>query len=276
MNLGDVFNLIFLQPLLNLLVFIMRILDAASIPGSLGFSIVVLTVIVRFLTWPFIASQIKAAAKMSELKPRIDEIKKKHGSDKKAVAQAQMALYKEHGVNPAGGCLPAIVQILMIAPLYQVINAAFDSAKGLDTLNYFLYFPEWSFKVLPNPYFFGVNLADKPSDFLRVGVLILLVPLITAALTFIQSKMMAPKPLKSHATDSSTTKHEKKETDEAIASVQTQMMYMMPVMVGFFSWQFPVGLALYWNTLTALGIWQQHKVAGWGGLEPWISRWLKK
>src|SRR3989344_156329 len=93
-----IFDLIFFAPVVNILVLIYQGLSAIHIPGALGFSIIILTVLIRFLVWPFMTSQIKSMKKMADLKPHLDELKRKHQDDKKALAQAQMSLYKEHGV----------------------------------------------------------------------------------------------------------------------------------------------------------------------------------
>jgi YidC/Oxa1 family membrane protein insertase len=274
MNFGDIFNTLLLAPLLNLVIFIIRVLDASNIPGSLGLSIIVITILVTLITWPFRNAQIKSAKKMADLKPHLDELKKKH-SDRTALAQAQMALYKEHGVNPAGGCLPALIPIIVLLPLYQVFLAFFEGAHGLERINYFLYNQAWRLTQLPDPYFLGINLAHKPSDFLQAGAFLLLIPLVTALLTYVQTKMMVPKAVKEYPTDSPKEKKEKESMEDAMASMQGQMVLMMPLMIGFFSWGFPVGLALYWNTLTLLGIYQQYKIYGWGGLEDVAKRFRR-
>ncbi|MBU1031847.1 YidC/Oxa1 family membrane protein insertase, partial [Patescibacteria group bacterium] len=80
---GDIFNLLFFAPVINVLVLIYHGLQALHIPSALGFAIVLLTVLIRFLVWPFMASQIKATKKMAELKPHLDELKVKHKGDKK-------------------------------------------------------------------------------------------------------------------------------------------------------------------------------------------------
>src|SRR3989338_9614472 len=193
MNIGDIFNLIFLGPIINLLVFIFQTLQALHIPGALGFSIIILTVIIRVLVWPFMASQIKATKKMAELKPHLNELKKKHKDDKQALASAQMALYKEHGVNPAGGCLPALLQIPVFIALYQsIINILQGAGGNINTINSLLYFPQFKLPATLDPNFFGLNLGIKPSDFGKYGILLLLVPIVTALLTFVQSKMTLP------------------------------------------------------------------------------------
>ncbi len=274
---GFVFNEIFFRPVINLLALILYGLNLTHIPGSLGLSILVLTVMIRLLVWPFMASQIRSTKKMAELKPHLDELKKKHQDDKQALAAAQMALYKEHGVNPAGGCLPALVQIPVFIALYQSINHFIPGLTngGTGSINSLLYFPWLHLTAAPDPYFLGVNLGIKPSDFGQHGIFLLLIPLVTAALTFVQSKMTLPKPVKLYPADSPKEVKEKESTEDTMGAVQSQMMYMMPLMIGYFTFTFPAGLAIYWNTYTILGIIQQYKISGWGGMESWIKK-IKK
>lgn len=267
---GLIFDTLFFGPIVNLLVLILKLLELISIPGALGFAIILLTIVIRILVWPLMAAQIKSAKKMADIKPHLDEIKKKHKDDKQSLAAAQMALYKEHGVNPTGGCLPTLIQFPVLIALYQVILAFFAGNGSLERINGILYTSTLHLDSIPSPLFFGLNLADKPTS----GLLIL-VPIITALLTFLQSKMMMPKPVKNYPTDTPKEKKEKESVEDSMSAIQSQMMYVMPVMIGFFAFQFPIGLALYWNTLTIVGITQQYLISGWGGLEGWV-RLIKK
>lgn len=271
MNIGDIFNIVFFGPILNLLVLILRGLNFLHIPGALGFAIIILTVLIRLLVWPFMSSQLKAAKKMAELKPHLDALKEKHKDNKTAFASAQMALYKEHGINPAGGCLPSLIQIPIIFGLYQTIFAFFSDGAGLERINKALYLPAWHFNSSPDLNFFGLNLASKPADFSHLGIFLLLIPVLTALLQFLQSKMMSPQPVKGYPQDTKKETKEKESADEGITAMQSQMVYFMPLMVGYFAFQFPAGLALYWNTFTILGIVQQYFVSGWGSLGSWIK-----
>lgn len=269
---GDIFNLIFFGPTVNLLVLIFQGLQALHLPGALGLSIIFLTVIIRILVWPFMATQIKSAKKMADLKPHLDELKKKHDKDKQVLAQAQMALYKEHGVNPAGGCLPALIQIPVFIALYQALLNIIPGAGGhIDKINALLYFPTLKLPQGLDPSFFGINLAVKPSEFTTYGFALLLIPVLTAVLTFIQSKMMLPKSVKTYPTDSPKEKKEKEGLEDSMSQVQSQMVFLMPVMIGYFAFTFPVGLAIYWNTYTILGIIQQYQHTGWGGLADYVG-----
>ncbi len=270
---GDLFNTIFLGPVINLLVLIFQGLQSLHIPGALGFSIVILTLIIRVLVWPFMSSQMKSMKKMAELKPHLDALKQKHKNDKQALASAQMSLYKEHGVNPAGGCLPALIQIPVFIALYQSIINILPGAEGqIDKINALLYFPQLKLPSTLDPNFFGINLGFKPSEFSSHGVFLLAVPLITAALTFFQSKMALPKPVKHYPSDSPKEAKEKEGLEESMGQVQSQMVYLMPIMIGYFAFNFPIGLAIYWNTYTILGIIQQYKLTGWGGAAGIVSR----
>lgn len=153
-QIGDIFNLIFLGPVINILVLIYQGLQALHIPGALGFSILFLTLLIRLLVWPFMSSQIKATKKMADLKPHLDELKKKHKDDKQALASAQMALYKEHGVNPAGGCLPAVIQIPVFIALYQsIINILPGAGGNINHINSLIYFPQLKLPATIDPCF---------------------------------------------------------------------------------------------------------------------------
>lgn len=268
---GTIFTTFFFTPIVNLLAFVLYVLTLFHVPGALGIAIVFLTVVIRLLIWPFMKTQMKSARKMSELKPHIDRLKQKHEKDKQAFAAAQMALYKEHGINPAAGCLPSLIQLPIIIALYQTILTLFNPKAGLAHINTLLYPFIPHLTKMPDSHFFGLNLADVPSKLPHYGGYLLLVPVITAFLQFLQSKMMAPKPIKEYPSDSSKEKKEKEQTDDAMSAMQSQMMYMMPLMIGYFSWTFPIGVAIYWNTFTIFGILQQYQVSGFGGLEDWIS-----
>lgn len=269
---GDIFNTIFLAPVFNILVIILKSLESFGVPGALGWAIILLTILIRLITWPLMSQQLKSAKKMAELKPHLDELRKKHDKDKTAYANAQAKLFKDHGYNPAAGCLPTLIQIPVIISLYQGISSLFNGTVGLEHINYFLYSAVGKLNSAPNPYFLGFDLSSKPSAFASVGWLVLLVPVVTALLQFLQSRMMTPAVGKPYPNDSKKELVEKKEEEDSMAAVQNQMMFMMPLMIGYFAYNFPVGLAIYWNTFSILGIYQQYQVSGWGGLEGWLRK----
>src|SRR3989338_1387421 len=155
---GDLFNTLLFRPIVTLLVLIYQGLSSLGLPGAFGFTIIILTVAIRLLVWPFMSKQLKSAKKMAELKPHLDTLKEKHKGDKQALASAQMALYKEHGVNPAGGCLPTLIQIPIFIALYQAIINILPGAGGhIDKINSLLYFPQFKLPSTIDPNFFGLN-----------------------------------------------------------------------------------------------------------------------
>jgi len=112
------FNTIFVFPILNILVALYKLLSLVKIPGSFGFSIIGLTVLIRLLLHPFFKQQMETAKKMQELKPHIDKLSKKHSKDPKKLQQEQLKLYQQAGINPASGCVFMIIQIPVFFALY--------------------------------------------------------------------------------------------------------------------------------------------------------------
>lgn len=267
-----VFNTFFVAPIINIMVLFIQAFDAIGLPGSLGLAIIALTAVIKLLIWPFMSAQIRSAKKMADLKPLLDKLKEKHKGEQQKYSQAQMALFKEHGVNPVAGCLPALIQMPVLIALYQVIFAFFDVKSGLAHINNLTYSFIPDIAKMPSPKFLGIDLSYKPSDFGQYGWALLLIPVVTAALQFVQSKMMAPTPVKKYPSDSPLEKKEKDTKGDATSAMQSQLLYLMPLMIGFFSYGFPVGLALYWNTFTIFGIIQQYKISGLGGLSAWIKK----
>ena len=261
---GDLFNNLFLGPILNILILIFKSLEMVNFPGALGFAIIFLTVAIRILIWPLTESQLQSARKMADLKPFLDDLKKKHKDDRMSLQRAQMQLYKENKINPAAGCLPILIQFPLFIGLYQAIINMFPSAGGgnLEFINSLLYHPWLNLSSVPDSNFFGMNLAVKPSDSI---VALSYVPIVTAVLTFIQSKMMIPLSVKHYKSDSAKETKEKEGMEDMMIAMQGQMVYLMPIMIGYFAFQFPIGLAIYWNTFTIMGIIQQYKISGWGG-----------
>lgn len=90
---------------------------------SLGLVIALMTILIRLLISPLSYQSYLSGAKMKLLKPEIEELKKKHGDDKQAFGMEQMKLFKSAGVNPLGGCIPALLQIPIFFALYNFFNS---------------------------------------------------------------------------------------------------------------------------------------------------------
>ncbi len=270
---SSLFDTLLVQPILNILLAIYHVLYFVGIPYALGFSIIMLTVVIRFVLYPFTSSQLKASKKMQTITPHLSRIKEKHKGDAKRMQEETMRLYKEHGVNPAAGCLPMLVQLPVIYGLYAVLQEVVkQSSQTLIHINKLAYIDVLRLSKPWDQHFFGVPLGQNPSHLVASMPFILLVPVATGLFQLIQSKMMFSKPVE----DASQTNKEKKTTgnkdDSFAAAFQTQSLYVFPAMIGFFSYSFPIGLSLYWNTFTLFGILQQYRLQGLGGLEEWIKR----
>lgn len=271
--LGDLFNLIFLAPLTNLLVFYYKVFEVIHLPGAFGFALIFLTITLALVLWKISASPIKFSQKVAEIKPEINELKLKYKDDKMGFQRAQAELYKKHGLNPLSGCLPVLIQLPIYPAIYQIITNIFPAAGGnLDRIKSVLYYP-WQLPADIDPFFLGVNLASKPSDFGRDGLYLLAIPILTVVLTFVYSLMAMPaKPLKHYPTDTPKEIKEKEGVEESMEAMQTQMVYFMPLMVGFISFSFPIALAIYWNTYTMMGIIQRSLMGGLGEFENFLKK----
>lgn len=272
------FDIILINPILNVMVAVYQLLTLLHVPSTLGFSIILLTIIIRLILSPLLHQSLKQQKKMQQLMPEINKLKEKHKNDSKRLQAEQMALFQQHGVNPASGCVVMVIQIPILIALYQVLlGSVCLTTKGarslclptVNAINDRLYFEGLKLHHMWDTSFFGLSLGHTPTQLLpHVGVWIVLVAVLTGALQLIQSRMMMlPK--------ADQPKKEKKSQEDFATAFQTQSMYLLPVMVGFFSFTLPFGLSLYWNTLTIFGIIQQYMIAGWGGVVDWFP-FLKK
>lgn len=269
-------NQLLIWPIMNVLFAFYKLFEWLHIPGPMGFAIIGMTAFIRLLLYPLMQAQMKSAKKMANLKPHLDVLNAKHKDDKKKLQQAQLDLYKEHGVNPAAGCLPLLVQMPILIALYNVFYQVLNNGnvdKLISEVNTILYLPALkltSFDIT----FFGVNLGVKPDAFQTQGWWLLSVPLITGLLQWWQTKLMMPssanpkshppaggpmtKQNKSQIPNPNDQKEKKEEKKEDMAGdMQKQMAIMSPIMFGFFAFQFPLGLSLYWNVFGLFGIMQQ-------------------
>lgn len=253
---GNLFQAALVEPILNGLLVIYHLLFAVHVPYPLGFAIIVLTVVIRLVLYPFTHQQLKASHKMQKLSPHLSRLKEQHKGDAKRLQQETMKLYKEHGVNPAAGCLPMLIQLPIIWGLYGVLNQVvkYNPHEIVAKINHVAYSKSLGLTSPWNTYFFGMPLGQTPNYLFSHGLyLILLVPILTGFFQFIQSKMMVPpKQPKEQKTKNSS--------DDFATMFQTQSLYLFPLMIAFFSFNFPIGLSLYWNTFTIFGILQQWQV----------------
>ncbi len=277
MNIGLFFNIILIWPLTNILIAIYQGLSFLHIPFGLGFAIIGLTVLIRLALYPLFASQLKHQKKMQALTPHLNHVKQKHKGDAKKIQEESMRVYKEHGVNPAAGCLPSLLQLPVVYCLYIVFQQVIRG-NNISAINKVLYFKSLHLTSSLDLNFFGLMLGKSPSSLFSHGMpLILLVPILTAAFQLIQSKMMFSTPaalpvIVDKKKNNKDEKKEEKKDDDFAAAMQTQTTYIFPLVIGWLTFNFPLGLSLYWNTTTIFGIIQQYQISGLGGLKEWVDK----
>lgn len=226
------FHTLVYQPIYNTMILFYDIIPWKDF----GIAIILTTIILKLLLYPLSQKQIDTQKKMQVLQPKLKEVQQKHKNDKEAQARATMALYREHKINPAAGCLPLIIQIVFLIAIYRVIIeiAQADFSVVATDLYAFIENPGTVRHLFLN----FIDLA-KPN-----------IPLaaISALALYYQSKMMMP------AEDPA-----KPDTGEPdfTAIMTKQMLYIGPILTLVIGASLPSGLALYWLTATLITIWQQ-------------------
>ncbi|PWB54937.1 MAG: hypothetical protein C3F13_05655 [Anaerolineales bacterium] len=258
---NEIWNTIILTPMVNVLIWIYNILF-----HNFGLAVILFTVLIRLITYPLTAQQMKSQAKMQELNAsnKMKDIQKKYKDDKQKQQEATMALYKEMGINPLGGCLPLLIQFPIMIGLYQSISLALAQApiQLLNLKQSIAAFLPAAALIPLNSQFLWLDLALPESQTPIFGFLIpginIGIPILTIIVvvtTWLQSKIMTP---------ASTNPNDQS------SAMARQMNLFMPLMMGWISWTLSSGLALYFIVSNLLGI-AQYAFLGkvnWANLLP--------
>ncbi|MFH1602208.1 MAG: YidC/Oxa1 family membrane protein insertase [Candidatus Shapirobacteria bacterium] len=248
MNVGQI---LLYQPIISLLILFYHLL------GNLGLSIVAATLLIRVILLPLSLPGMKAAFKMQQLSPQLAKLKKKYGQNKQKLAKAQMELYRSQKINPAAGCLPQILQIVILITLYRVFNDVLlsaDPATVIEKINGAVY----SFLRLPestvlSSRFLYLNLTKpdlvKLFNFSIPGPFLLL----SVASQYLAAKLMLPVVKKEEKVAQKT----ESTADDLSAMMQKQSLYIFPFMTLFLGYSFPSGLIVYWTTFSLFNLAQQ-------------------
>jgi YidC/Oxa1 family membrane protein insertase len=246
-------------PLFQLMLIIMA--GVYVLTGNVAIAIIVLTILIRAISIPLFRSQIVSQRRMQNLAPELNELKKelnrRYKGDRTRIQQATMDFYKERGVNPAAGCLPTILTMFLIWPMYQVISIGLTSPDPTGMLSVF------GARVVPLSCTAGathpcINTVVAGIDVGAPNILFtFLIPigglaLVAAFLQLIQSRMVMPA---SNAGNDSQ------------AAMQRQIVFMMPLLTLVMS-GFPAGIFIYWIVTTVFSIVQQYLMVGWGSMFP--------
>ena len=199
-----------------------------ALVGNMGVAILLFATILRLILLPVATKSYISMAKMKKVQPQLKELQERYKDNRMQLQQEMMALYKREKINPAGGCLPMLIQVPVFFALYKVLSVSLQMRQA----PFFGWIQDLS---APDPSsvftLFGLIQWPIPS-FLNIGIL----PLIMGLTMYIQQKM-TPTPT----------------TDKT----QANMFKFMPIIFTFMMGQFAAGLVIYWTWSNILSIAQQ-------------------
>ncbi|MCL5996265.1 MAG: YidC/Oxa1 family membrane protein insertase [Chloroflexi bacterium] len=225
---GNIFDLLFVNPMTNLLLLIYDVLFHNYV-----LAIIVLTIIIRLITLPLTLKQQVSSMKMAAMQPQIKAIQEKYKNEPQKLSEEM----RKVGFNPLGGCLPLVIQFPILIGLYNAITRTLAVTPfSLLELGKYIYgfLPNLSSLVPVNNVFLGVLDLGQPDK-------LFVIPILVIATTYFSTKLTTPP-----STDAQT-----KQTNQ-------MMSMMMPVMFGFFMLSAPAGLGIYWIVSNLIGIGQYY------------------
>ena len=263
----NIFTVVLTQPLANGLILFYRLLG-----GNMGLAIIAFSVFLRFVLNPLTKPYMNSMAKMKEFAPELEKLKERHQGDKIKFAQAQADFYKQKGINPGAGCLPYLLQIVILIAFFNVFTMTLSSPNNpIENFNKLLYSPlRFSQNETLNTRFLFLDIIN-PDTLTLPGIPFKLpgpVLFLAALVQFISAKMMAPYT----KTEEKFAEKTKGKEDDIQVAMQKSMIYTFPLFTLLIGMKFASGLALYWLVFSLMQVYQQFKTQGWGGLTPWFMR----
>ncbi len=184
-----------------------------------GLAIILITILIKLALFPLTQKQMKSMRGMQELQPEIKYIQEKFKDDPEILQKRTMALYKEKGVSPFGGCLPLLIQMPIFIAFYQSLI-------------------KFDFAVAEHASFLGIeNIGQSVSYYIGQGDIIpMYLPILAALTTYLQQRISMV------------------DTNDP---TQRTMLYIMPIFMAWIVMKMPAGLPIYWVMFNTLGILQQ-------------------
>jgi YidC/Oxa1 family membrane protein insertase len=298
---------VFFLPLFNLLIFVYQLpfFDFAM-------AIILFTVVIRTILAPLFVRQIRSQKEMQRMQPLVRELQRKHKGNRQKIAEETMALYREHGVNQFGGCLPVILQLPILFALYQALirasgvlqgftvpenhQAAFEALQQAGVVDavagqantYRVAFegacnlPEYS--QLPQFLPLNCQLIDPIKLSAHVDTTVgWLLGLDLAKVDHVFAIPVLGFALSFLAVIAAVLQFvqvkmtsPRPNADDPTSSMTSTMTYTFPLLTIIWGGIFPSGLILYWIVYTAYLVVQQFLIMGWGNLFPifgWQPGW---
>ena len=217
----------FITLMITVLLFIYNLIGQ-----NFGWAIIIFTVLVRVVTYPLTARQMKSSKAMQELQSSKKwlDIQKKFKDDKEALAQKQMEIYKEMGISPFGSCLPLLIQFPVIIGLYQAIIRSL-AVTPIQLVNLSKHISDGANLIPINSHFWWMELSE-PERLPIMGVAVPVLAILVVITSYIQTKMVTP-PTQGAG-------------DGGQGAQMTKMMGLyMPFFMGYLALTFASGLGLY-------------------------------
>jgi YidC/Oxa1 family membrane protein insertase len=299
---------IFYLPLFNLLIFLyeLPLIDFAL-------AIIIFTIVIRTILAPLFIRQIRSQKEMQRMQPLIREVQRKHKGNRQKVSEETMALYKEHGVNPAAGCLPVVLQLPILFALYQALirasgviqgfvpnegnQEAFDTLQAAGLVEPIAGHTDWfaiqvsgpcnlpEFSALPQFLPINCQLIDpiklaQPVDTTVAWLFGLDLAQVDSVFSvalfggFALSGLALIAAVLQFVQVKMTSPRPNPE--DPTSSMTSTMIYTFPLLTIIWGGIFPSGLILYWIVYTAYLVIQQYLIMGWGNLFPlfgWQPAW---
>ncbi len=276
-------------PIFQTLFIALVVLD--KLTGNMLIAILLLTVIIKVVTMPITRKQLVSSRQTQLLQPEVKEIQRKYKGDRAKQQSAVQEFYRQRGINPAGGCLPMLVTMGLLIPMYSVFSQGltnydisamlrvgpidigqtlgitcpdavngptFNAVHGYVT-NACLQSTSTVFGInwgIPEPYTTGLFIAGFGLSILAI---------FSSLVQLLSSRQMLP-PL------------DPRTADDANVKTQRQMAYFLPFISILYGGIVPAGLMLYWIASSVMAIGQQFLVLGFGGMFPlfgWHPQWAK-
>lgn len=229
-------DILLLNPMVNLLIWFYGLLGRNFL-----LAILLLTILIRAITFPLTHRQQKSTAAMQELQPKLKQLQEKHKNEPEVLQRKTMELYREAGVNPLGGCLPTLIQFPILIALYQAITRSLAASplQLIDLSQHIYNLPAGTLSFLPRPttlipldsHWAWLNLA-QPDPFY-------ILPVLVVVTTWLQQKLLTPP-----------------SSDAQGAAMSRSMQLTMPLFIGYISLTFPSGLSIYWILSNIIGFLQ--------------------
>ncbi len=229
-------NTIFYQPIYNALIFIINNITL----GDVGFGIIILTILVKFILFPLTKKSIKSQILMKRIEPELKQLKKDF-PDKQEQAKKTFELYKKYGANPFSGCLVVLLQLPVIFALYYVFY------KELSINTDLLYSFVQNGKALHTNFLGLVDVHSKS----------IVLALLAGITQFIQGYLASPIKPKVEVVKGITAPEPKTFQEQMSDSMQMNIKYLLPIFIAIIAYQISAAVALYWITSNIFTIAQE-------------------